>query len=126
MRYFPLPAHRNAMKAAIHAECATRQSGKFLKFHDLVFDHQAEWVREAYPELKFLTYGEETGLELTRWDACTKDPATEKFVTDEKKEGEKLGVKITPSFFVNGKLIVGAKVLLDELNAMTDEKAPAA
>lgn len=122
VRYFPLPAHKHSVKAAIHAECATRQPGKFWKFHGLLFDHQAEWASDAYPELKFLTYAETAELDLPRWDACTKDPATEKFVSGEKAEAEKLGIKITPSFFVNGKLIVGTQALMQELNAVADEK----
>ena len=126
VRYFPLPAHKNSMTATVHAECATRQQGKFQKFHDLVFDHQSEWAADAYPELKFLTYAQEADLDLARWDVCTKDPATEKFISEEKAQAEKLGVKITPSFFVNGKMVVGTKALSDELNAITDEKKPAA
>ncbi len=134
VRYFPLPAHKNSMKAAIHAECATRQTGKFWLMHHLIFQHQSEWANEAYPELKYLAYAQQAGLDLERWDACTKDPATEKALRDEKAEAEKLGVKITPTFFVNGKMVVGTNELVKELDAAVaaeekrpaDEKKPAA
>ena len=126
VRYYPLPAHKHAVTAAVHAECASRQAGKFWKFHGLLFEHQAEWSQDAYPELKFLDYAQQAELELTRWDACTKDPETAKFIAGEKEEAEKLGVKITPSFFVNGKLVVGTTGLLEALNAISDEKPAAA
>jgi protein-disulfide isomerase len=114
VRYFPLPGHRNAMKAAIHAECAARQ-GHFWDFHDKVFENQSDWANDPYAELKYLSYGKDLGLDLSRWDACTKDPKTEDFVAKEKAQGQALGAQITPSFFVNGKLIVGNFPLIEEL-----------
>ena len=122
VRYFPFPKHLHAMKAAIYAECASRQKGKFWKFHEALFDHQAEWAQEAYPELKFLTYAQEAGLELTRWNACSKDPEVEKFVNEERTKADAFGVKLTPSFFVNGKMIVGIKALTEELDAIVKQK----
>ncbi len=125
LRYYPIPKHPYALKAAIHAECAARQEGKFFKFHDALFDHQAEWAQESYPELKFLMYAQEAGLELNRWDACTKDPEVEKFVNEERAKADSLGVKITPSFFVNDKMVVGTKALVEELDAVTNQKSTA-
>ncbi len=122
VRYFPLPGHKYSMKAVVHAECASRQKGKFFKFHDALFDHQSEWAVDAYPELRFLTYAQQAGLELKSWDACTKDPETKIFVKEEKAKAEKLGVKITPTFFVNGKMVIGTNALVEELNAIVDQK----
>jgi protein-disulfide isomerase len=114
VRYFPLPGHRNAMKAAIHAECAARQ-GRFWDFHDKLFENQNEWANDSYAELKYLGYAKDLNLDLARWDACVKDPKTEAFVAKEKEQGQALGAQITPSFFVNGKLIVGNFPLIEEL-----------
>ena len=125
VRYFPLPAHKNSMKAAIHAECASRQKDMFWKFHGQLFQHQGEWVAENYPELKFLQYAQETKLDLGPWDACTKDPAIEQAVAEEKKKGESLGVKITPSFFINGKLAVGTGGLNEELKKLENKDVAA-
>lgn len=125
VRYFPLAAHRNAMKAAVHAECASRQPGKFWLMHEKIFERQAEWAPDPYPELRFLSYAQEAGLRLEPWDACTKDPRTEKFIAEEKAKGESLGAKITPSFFINGKLVVGNTALTDELKKLEDTTAPA-
>ena len=126
VRYYPLPAHQNALSAAVHSECASRQSGKFWAFHDQLFTHQGQWATDPYAELQFLKFAEEAKIDLPSWDACTKDPATEQFVKDEKAKGESLGVKITPSFFVNGKLIVGVNALTEELKKLETSPAPAA
>ena len=122
LRYYPLAAHSHALKAALYAECAARQEGKFFKFHNLLFDHQTEWAREAYPQLKFLIYAEKAELALSRFDVCVKDPEIEKFVNEERAKADSLGVKITPSFFVNGKMVVGVKALLEELDAVVNQK----
>ncbi len=124
VRYYPLQNHPHAMKAATYAECASRQPGKFWKFHDLLMSKQKEWSMEKYPELKFLTYAKEAGLDLETWDRCTKDPEVSKFITDEKNKAIELGVKITPSFFVNGELIVGVKSLQDALSKSTEVAKP--
>ena len=123
VRYFPLPGHKNSLKAAVHAECASRQPGKFWTMHDKIFDHQSEWANDPYAELKFLNYAREAGLDLPRWDACTQDPETQKFVMKEKAQGEKLGVQITPSFFFNGKMAVGNASLSEELKKLEDTSA---
>ena len=124
VRYFPLAAHKNAMKAAVYAECASRQPGKFWKFHEQLFEHQTEWAMDPYAELKFLGYAQNAELDLPRWDVCIKDPSVERFIIEEKAKGESLGVKITPSFFVNGKLVVGVNGLTEELKKLESQDAP--
>ena len=117
VRYFPLSGHMNSLKAAVHAECAARQ-GAFWKFHDEVFSHQSEWATDPYAELKFLTYVQSIGIDLKKWDTCTKDPAVAEFVQGEKKQGETLGLTTTPSFFVNGKLVVGVFPFIEEVKQL--------
>ena len=125
VRYFPLPAHKNSLKAAVHAECASHQPGKFWAMHDKIFEHQSEWAMDSYPELRFLNYAQEAGLDLPKWDACTKDPEIQKSITEEKTKGETLGVKITPTFFINGKMFVGNQALSEELKKLENAPAPA-
>lgn len=122
VRYYPLQNHPHAMKAATYAECASRQQGTFWKFHDLLMSKQKEWSMERYPELKFLGYAKEAGLDLEKWDRCTKDPEVSKFILDEKAKATELGVTITPSFFVNGELVVGVKSLKEALAKSTEGK----
>ncbi len=116
-RFFPLPAHKNGMKAARYAECAARQKGKFWKFHEELFKNQADWAMDDYAQIKFVSYAQSAELNLKELNACVLDPETEKAVIEEKKKGADLGVQITPSFFVNGKIVVGTNGLMDELKA---------
>jgi len=120
-RFFPLPAHKNGMRAAIFAECASRQKGKFWKFHEEMLSHQKEWAEDVYASFKFTSYAESAGLDLKKLEACAQDPETEKSVAEEKKKAEALGVAMTPSFYVNGKLAVGVTALAAEIQAATDK-----
>ena len=114
-RFFPLPMHKNGMKAAVFSECASHQTGKFWKFHEEMFSHQNDWATDAYAGFKFTSYAESAGLNIRQLEACVQDPETEKSVAEEKKKAEAIGVVMTPSFYVNGKLVVGITKLTEEL-----------
>ena len=120
VRYMPWPAHQNALKAATYADCLSRQKGKFWPFSDLVFDHQQEWAHDPYADVRFVSYAGSVGADLRALDGCVKDPATEKTILDEKEKGLALGIQTTPSFYINGQLVVGndgLKAELDKLEA---------
>ncbi len=121
VRFFPMPAHKNGMKAAVFAECASRQKGKFWKFHEEMFDHQGEWAEDDYASFKFLSYAQDAGLDLNCLEACVQDPETEKAVAEEKKKAQAVGVQATPTFYVNGKMAVGVSALREELNAQLNK-----
>jgi protein-disulfide isomerase len=122
VRYYPLTTHKNALKAALYAECASRQKGKFWKFHEALLKNQKDWAMDDYPAIEFATYAASAGLNVSWLDACSHDPETQKAVLEEKKKGEELGVQITPSFFINGKLVVGIDNLIRELKTYFEEK----
>lgn len=120
-RFFPLPAHKNGMKAAIFAECASRQKGKFWKFHEEMLKHQKDWAMDPYANFKFTSYAESIGMDLKRLDTCAQDPETEKSVAEEKKKADAIGVAMTPSFYINGKMVVGITALSAEIEAAADK-----
>ena len=117
VRFFPLPGHKNGMKAATYGDCVARQKGAFWKFHEEMFKHQEEWAMDNYAPFKFVSYAEGAGADLKRLDACVQDPETEKTVNDEKKKAEEVGVSQTPTFYVNNKMVVGANGLKNEIDA---------
>lgn len=102
-KHFPLPIHANSRKAAEAAECAADQ-GNFWEYHDKLFENQETLY---VPMLK--DYAKQTGLNTTQFNACLDSGAMSNRVEQDKKEGESLGVRGTPTFFVNGKLISGAQ-----------------
>lgn len=124
-RFRPLVLSREfALKSAIYAECAASQ-GKFWPFYDILFERQKDWVSSSSPDDLFHSYAKELGLNVKKLDICVQDEAVKKRVIAEKDEAMDLGVKSTPTFFMNGKMVVGLEALKEELNVAFPEKKEA-
>jgi protein-disulfide isomerase len=119
VRFFPLVKHPYALKASLYAECAARQ-GKFWEFHDTLFDRQLEWSQAKPGEVDawFEGYARGSGLDVKNLTACVEDPATEETVLKEAESGKAMGVAVTPTFFVNGRMAVGLEGLTEELDGV--------
>lgn len=105
VRYFPLPGHVNSMNAALAAEAAAQQ-GEFEAMYRRLFETQGEWGEGAGADpAPFRALAEEIGLDLAAYDKAVQDPATSERVRRDKSEGTFLGVKGTPTFFVDGKMV---------------------
>jgi protein-disulfide isomerase len=119
-RFYPLPGHKNGLRAAVFAECASLQKDKFWSFHEEVFKNQATWAKDPYAQIRFASYASSVGVDLKRLDACVADPEVEKRVLEEKRKAVELSVKVTPSFFVNEKFVVGWQQLIQELKKLSE------
>ncbi len=115
-RNFPLPMHQDARPAAEASLCVNDQSSdKFWKFHDLAFKNQSKLDKASLQK-----YAKEAGADLKKFDDCV---ASKKFADAVQKDleyGEKIGVKSTPTFFVNGQLVSGA-VPIESFAEMIEE-----
>ncbi|MCB9062205.1 MAG: DsbA family protein [Halobacteriovoraceae bacterium] len=101
---FPLPFHNNALIAAQSALCAHEQDSKnFWKMHDVMFADQAKLSESDLKES-----AKKLALDMTKFESCLSSKKYEKQVQMDMEEGKNIGVKSTPTFFVNGKLINGA------------------
>ncbi len=100
---FPLPIHPYAFQAAEAAECAMRQ-GKFWPYHNALFANQSKL---DVKDLKALAG--KVGLNSKEFDTCFDEGKSKQAVERDVQEGQKLGVTGTPSFFINGRLLVGAQ-----------------
>jgi len=113
-RNFPLPFHSNAQKAAEAAECAYRQ-GKFWEYHDLLYKNgQGDGTGLATVDLK--KYADGLGLNkgtlgfgTNKFNTCLDSGAAAAVVAQDIKDGQSVGVNGTPTFFINGKQLVGAQ-----------------
>ncbi|MEW2399305.1 thioredoxin domain-containing protein [Streptomyces sp. NPDC046862] len=104
-RYFPMPGHRNGELAARTAEAAARQ-GRFEDMYTKLFDTQKEWGEsQDWKESVFRGYAKELGLDMDRFDADLADPEAAGRVQDDQRDGLGLGVRGTPTFFVDGTMI---------------------
>src|SRR5881397_3604146 len=99
-RNFPLPAHEHAREAAVAAEAAGFQ-GKFWEMHDVLYREQAVWSKAPNTRELFESYAGTIGLNL---DQFRKDMDGEKVrerVDSDHARGDSLGVKLTPTLFIN-------------------------
>jgi protein-disulfide isomerase len=105
-RDFPLPAiHPAAPKAHEAARCAAEQ-GKFWEYHDLLFDRSP---KQNPDDLK--QYAKDLKLDASTFGQCLDSGKQEAAVTKDVEEGSRLGVTGTPTFFINGRQLVGAQPL---------------
>lgn len=102
-KHFPLNFHRYAQKAAEASECA-RDQGKFWEYHDTLFENQQSL---DIPSLK--NYAKDLGLDTDRFNTCLDDGEKISLVQNDFREGQSLGVRGTPTFFINDQMVVGAQ-----------------
>lgn len=100
MRYAPF--HPNS-KFAIKILEASRKQGKYWEALDVLFRYQPEWGSHHHPQPELIwKYLPEAGVDIAKIKQDMNDPAIDKMIEQEIKDGEALGVRGTPHFFVNG------------------------
>ena len=104
-RDYPLPSHNLAPKASEAAHCAGDQ-GKYWDMHGKLF---AATPRLEVTDLK--AYARELKLDEGRFDKCLDSGEKAVVVQEHAAAGEKAGVRGTPAFFINGRLLSGAQPL---------------
>lgn len=94
--------------AAQAAECAADQA-KFWPYHDLLFARQAGENRVPFTKDNLINLARELGLDMVRFEPCLNNDQTQSRVQADTQEGEAAGVRGTPTFFINGRPLVGAQ-----------------
>lgn len=104
IRYFPLPGHFNAGRAARAVESAARQ-GELEAMYNRMYETQEEWgeAREPKDDL-FRGFAEEIGLDMDQYDADYASQDVDERISRDVADGESLGVSGTPTFYVDGEL----------------------
>ena len=105
---FPLETiHKWAMLGATYVDCVGRENNDALwKFISIVYEHQGEITAEN-ADAKLKEYAKAAGVNPDTVSACAAKPETEKRVRESMALGERLGVTSTPTFFINGRKVVG-------------------
>lgn len=114
-RHFPLPSHRNAMRAAYASQAAGAQ-GKFWEMHDLLFEKQSAWSETADPLPVFIEYAKQLELDTEAFASAVSENTGAAVVQKDLRDGSKAGVNATPTVFVNGKKVEGATSIADLTN----------
>jgi protein-disulfide isomerase len=102
-REFPLvPTHQHALAAASAAEAAGLQ-GKFWEMHKLLYERQAAWKTQFDVRGVFEGYAKEIGLDVDRYNRDVGSELVQQRIFQDGKRGHSLGVKGTPTVFMNGR-----------------------
>ena len=116
-KHFPLPMHQNAKPAAEASMCVNEQgSDKFWKFHDLAFKHQ-----EKLEKADLEKYAKDSGADMKKFGECLAANKYAGYVQKDMADGEKIGVRSTPTFFINGQIVSGA-LPIESFSEMIDEE----
>ena len=102
---YPLGFHRNARKAHLAAMCAEEQR-KFWPYRYHLFGNQKALKKED-----LLRYAEGFGLNMEPFERCLEGEKYSGLLQKDYEQGLLLGVRGTPTFFVNGTYFSGAQPL---------------
>jgi protein-disulfide isomerase len=96
---FPLRNHAFAMQAAIAALAAEKQ-GRFWEFHDLLFKNYNHLNEQKLKEI-----AQQLNLDMEKFEKDRKDPQIRAMINKDLAEGNRVGVRGTPTIFINGRLL---------------------
>ncbi|MDQ4122944.1 MAG: DsbA family protein [Acidobacteriota bacterium] len=125
-RYMPL--HPNSLRAATLTEAAGEQ-GKYWQMQELLFRRQPEWgERHGAPasapkpdvEALFEKYAMELGLDLDKVNSAIRENRYQAKLQRDLRDGQTLGVRQTPTFFVNGRRL--ARFSEADLRALIEDE----
>lgn len=96
-RHFPLSFHPVARPAAELSQCALEQD-KFWEVHDQLFDNQHALSVEG-----LRTMAQDAGLDMGKLDECLASGRAGQQVDRDLAKGQEIGVRGTPSFYIDGR-----------------------
>lgn len=118
-REFPLPVHAHAKEAAFAAEAAGRQ-GRFWQMHDLLFREQAVWSKSTDARALFNAYAGMLQLDLGLFKKDMDSNEVQQQVELDQNRGGAIGVKNTPTIFVNNEAVPGPQSNPNDLPAIVE------
>jgi protein-disulfide isomerase len=114
-KHQPLPFHPNAKPAAA-ASMAAHEQGKFWEMHDKLFANQRALDRASLEK-----YAQELGLDMGKFKAAMDSNKYAAQIDADSAEGMRVGANGTPTFFINGRTVVGA-VPFENFKRVIDEE----
>jgi protein-disulfide isomerase len=96
---FPLAKHKFAKKAAA-AALSTNKQGKFWEFHKMLFENH-----QNLDDALVQTIAEELALDMEQFNRDMNDPAIQRIIVRDMRDGQSAGVRGIPTIFINGKRV---------------------
>ena len=119
-RNFPLPAHKHAGEAALAAEAAGLQ-GKFWEMHDVLYREQSSWSKVENPQELFEAYAGTIGLNVPEFKKDMESEKVKERVNSDHSRGKSLGIRMTPTVFINNRELAQDKRTPEGLHGVVDE-----
>ncbi len=111
--------YRDYAEIAAEASLAARDQGKYWEMHDLLIERSPKLDRES-----LVRYAAELGLDVKKFSASIDKKKHAAEIERDKKLAVAMDIYNTPTFFINGRKVVGErpfeyfrKVIDEELNA---------
>jgi protein-disulfide isomerase len=102
------PFDRAALEAAKLAQCVGPE--RYFGFVDVVFQSQENWIKASDPITGLSRYAKLAGMSDQQIQDCSKnEEIANKIVAIRLAAEKEYGVESTPTFFINGKKLVGAQ-----------------
>jgi protein-disulfide isomerase len=96
--------YRDFSKIAAEASLAAQEQGRYWDMHDMMLHNSPKLSR---PDLN--TYAEKLGLDLVKFNAALDKGTYAKKVEEDLTLAESIDLYNTPTFYINGRQIVGER-----------------
>jgi protein-disulfide isomerase len=122
------PIHQNsviASRAAFAAKEVSNDPDMFFKMGDLLFEKQDEWFTASGARNQvelFTSYAGSLGLDQNKFREILNSNKYEDIIAQDNRDAMTLGTRVTPTFYVNGKIVEGGRIndieaiILEEIN----------
>jgi len=105
---FPITSlHPNAVAAAEFAMCAAQQD-RFWPIHDLIYRHQDAWAKLDDPTAYLMGLADSIRLPRATLRTCLENGEGLAIVRRDAEGAARAGANSTPTFYIEGGLLVGA------------------
>jgi len=112
--------HGNSYPAALALEGAGKQ-GKYWEMYNFMLERQNEWSHQKEPVTSiFEKFAKELKLNMEEFNKSYEDFTFKATLSKDVAEGQQLGVRGTPTFFVNGQILMNLSY--DDLKAAIDRE----
>jgi protein-disulfide isomerase len=111
---------RESVNAAVAARAAQAQ-GRFWEYHGLLYNNQFS----GYSDENLIALGRRAGLDADRFERDYENARYEPLVRADFQKGLDVGVNGTPTYFINGKMLVGLQPIGVFENAIEDARREA-
>ncbi len=119
-----MPNHPHALAAARAAEAAGLQ-GKFWEMHHMIYENQETWHEAFDTRDIFEGYATKIGLDLNQFRQDLTGEIVERRIFLDGKRAHSLGVKGTPTVFLNGREVPFESLPAEKLKPLIEAELAA-